>query len=116
MNTAACYRDAGHGVPDYVPDEATWPPLGLVLVDEIKSFIRDEVAAQLAAKQGIQPTGELSTTQAMAALGYTDRSSFLNYARKHGIAYQRLSARKFRWSAASIHAHKTRRTVGKPKR
>jgi 3-dehydroquinate synthase class II len=82
--------------------------------ETLQALIRVEVAAQLAATRGQLPTaGTLGTTEAMALLGYADRKAFLVHARKHGLPYQRLSARKFRWSAAAIHAHQARRTVGK---
>lgn len=113
MNTASDHRAAGLVVPDYVPDEAIWPPEGLVAVAELKHMIRLEVAHQLTEAGQIPTSGTCSTTQAMALLHYRDRKSFLAYARLHGLPFERLSARKFRWYVAAIHAHKTRRTVGK---
>jgi len=39
MTTAGQLRRGGAIVPDYVPDEATWPPQGLISADEIRHEI-----------------------------------------------------------------------------
>jgi hypothetical protein len=60
------------------------------------------------------PEKTINTNTAMGIMGYKDKNSFLTAARKNGVFFIRLNARKFCWSESAINAWKREKGVGTP--
>lgn len=105
-------RAAGAAVPYYVPDDEDWPPPDLVDPEAIARRVVELLGSRIPTIAEMPPT--LSTTEAMRVLGYHQRTHFMAMVRRNGIPFERISSRKFLFSARDIEKFRQRRRVGRP--